>query len=59
MGADDDTWDVTRVIPACALTGQAAGTAAALSGNFPALDLNALQDTLQKDGVVLHESELV
>lgn len=59
MGADDDTWDVTRVIPACAVTGQAAGTAAALSSNFPALDLNALQDALQKDGVVLHESELV
>ncbi len=58
MGADDDTWDVTRVIPACAVTGQAAGTAAALGRDFPALDMLALQKALQADGVVLHERDL-
>ncbi len=58
MGADDETWDVTRVIPACAVTGQAAGTAAALTSDFPLLDLNALQAALRKDGVVLHEKDL-
>ncbi len=30
ISADEAMWDVTRVIPCCAVTGQAAGTAAAL-----------------------------
>jgi len=35
----DSAWDVTRSIPACAVTGQAAGVAAAMSGNgtYPAI----------------------
>ncbi len=31
ISAGDDGWEITRVIPVCALTGQAAGVAAALS----------------------------
>ncbi|NLI22456.1 MAG: FAD-dependent oxidoreductase [Clostridiales bacterium] len=51
-------WDVTRVIPVCALTGQAAGTAAALAleadcpvGRVP---LGTLQQALERHGVRIH-----
>lgn len=52
-------WDVMRVIPCCAVTGEAAGTAAALSQDMTALDIAYLQSVLQKNGVVLHESDIV
>ena len=39
-----------RVIPCCAVTGQAAGTAAALTEDFSALDVKLLQSELIKDG---------
>ena len=55
---DQTLWDVMRVIPCCAVTGQAAGTAAALSDDFTALDIRYLQDTLCKNGVVLHEKDI-
>ena len=51
-------WDVMRVIPCCAVTGEAAGTAAALTNDFTALDVRALQRRLQENGVRLHENEL-
>ncbi len=51
-------WDVMRVIPCCVVTGQAAGTAAALSTDFATLDIKELQAVLQKNGVVLHEKDL-
>ncbi len=54
----DDLWDVMRTIPCCAVTGQAAGTAAAMCDDFANIDLAALQERLVKDGVVLHESDL-
>jgi hypothetical protein len=47
-----------RVIPCCAVTGQAAGTAAAMSDEFENLDIKKLQAQLQKSGVVLHEKDL-
>ena len=31
---NDALWDVMRVIPCCAVTGQAAGTAAAMTDDF-------------------------
>ncbi len=54
---DDRLWDVMRVIPCCAVTGQAAGLAAAISDDFSALDIALLQQKLKKSGVILHESE--
>ena len=54
----DSMWDIMRVIPCCAVTGQAAGTAAAMCDDFTKLDVSKLQDILQKDGVVLHEKDL-
>lgn len=51
-------WDITRVIPVCAVSGQAAGTAAAMTNNFKALSVKKLQKKLKADGVVLHEKDL-
>lgn len=51
-------WDVMRVIPCCAVTGEAAGTAAAMTDDFSALNISELQEVLQKNGVVLHEKDL-
>ena len=56
---DDELWDVMRVIPCCAVTGQAAGIAAAMTDDFSALDVAELQKKLQKIGVVLHESSII
>ena len=56
---DETMWDLMRVIPCCALTGQAAGTAAAMSDDFSKLDVRKLQDVLRKSGVKLHESEIL
>lgn len=51
-------WDVMRVIPCCAVTGQAAGIAAAMSDDFTSLDVSLLQGRLTKRGVVLHEKDI-
>lgn len=51
----DDMWDITRAIPCCAVTGQAAGTAAALWEDVRESDMGMLQDRLMTDGVLLHE----
>ena len=56
--ATEPMWDLMRVIPCCAVTGQAAGTAAALAEDFTKLDITRLQRVLQKNGVVLHENDL-
>ena len=58
-----DAWDAFRVIPAAALTGEIAGTAAFLSiaNNCDPLDLPVpiLRDELKKQGFYFHYSELV
>ena len=51
-------WDVMRVIPCCCVTGQAAGTAAALTDDFTSLDVSFLQARLKERGVRIHETEL-
>lgn len=53
ISVTDAMWDITRVIPVCALSGEAAGTAAALSDDFARMDIAALQALLQKNGVRL------
>ena len=55
---DQRLWDVMRVIPCCAVTGQAAGTAVALSDDLTTLDIKLLQKTLVENGVVLHEKDI-
>ena len=54
----DSMWDIMRVIRCCAVTGQAAGTATAMTDDFSALDISALQEELKHNGVVLHEKDL-
>ena len=54
----DAMWDITRVIPVCAVSGQAVGTALAMTADLTALDIHALQNALREDGVRLHEREL-
>ena len=54
----DGMWDIMRVIPCCAVTGQAAGVAAALTDDFEAMPVSVLQKHLRDGGVVLHECEL-
>lgn len=56
---NDALWDSMRVIPCCAVTGQAAGTAAAMTDDFTALDVSKLQEKLAANGVKLHESEVL
>lgn len=51
-------WDIMRVIPCCAVTGEAAGTAAAMTDDFAALEVAKLQEVLKNSGVVLHENEI-
>ena len=55
---NETLWDVMRVIPCCAVTGQAAGTAAAMTDNFTELNISELQAELKNNGVVLHEKDL-
>ncbi len=54
-------WDLTRVIPPCAVTGEAAGTAAAMFNDLSAIDdsmISALQSEIRKGGSKLHREEL-
>jgi hypothetical protein len=60
ISVTDTMWDISRVIPPCAVTGQAAGTAAALAvktrqgADFSALNMGELRKRLEDEGVLLH-----
>ena len=58
ISASKDAWEATRVIPPAVLTGQAAGTAAAVAikNKCPAgeISIDALQGNLQEADVILH-----
>ena len=57
VSVTDAMWDLTRVIPACAVTGEAAGLAAAMHARDGAApDIAALQKSLVQAGVVLHKT---
>lgn len=53
ISVTDEMWDVTRVIPVCAVSGEAAGAAAAMSSDFANMDIKKLQDYLESCGVRL------
>jgi hypothetical protein len=57
--ADVDAWDLTRAIPVCAVTGEAAGVAAALTDDFASLPVKQLQDALVAKGVKLHLKDMI
>lgn len=54
----EEMWDIMRVIPCCAVTGEAAGIAAAMSDDFTALDIKELQNKLKENGVVIHKEDI-
>lgn len=58
ISVTDELWEITRVIPDCAVTGEAAGVAAAMTDDLTALDISTLQAKLCERGVVLHERDL-
>ncbi len=58
ISSNDAMWDITRVIPVCAVSGEAAGTAAAISNDFTKINISMFQDILVKNGVVLHTKDL-
>lgn len=51
ISVTDAMWDITRVIPVCAVSGQAAGTAAAMFDDFTNADVELLRKKLVSDGV--------
>ncbi|MDP6115026.1 MAG: FAD-dependent oxidoreductase [Planctomycetota bacterium] len=58
ISADTTAWDATRAIPTCAMTGEAAGTVAALSihqtgGNCHEISVSQLQRLLDEHGAIL------
>lgn len=55
----DDMWDIMRVIPCCAVTGEAAGTALALSYDLTGLNVSRLQQRLVQNNVKLHEKDIL
>ena len=55
----ESMWDIMRVIPCCAVTGEAAGIAAAMTDDFGSLDISVLQAELKKQGVKLHLDEIL
>lgn len=58
ISVTDSMWDITRVIPCCAVTGEAAGTAAAIGGDFAKINVAELQERLTAGGAKLHLEEL-
>ncbi len=63
ISADTSIWDLTRAIPTCGLTGEAAGTAAAIAikdtqGKVTEIDIKALQQQLIKQHGILDKKIL-
>lgn len=54
----NDMWDITRVIPVCAQTGEAAGIIAATYQNNDEIDVDRIQKILIERGVKLHLDEV-
>ncbi len=55
----DAMWDIMRVIPCCAVTGEAAGIAAAMCDDMTKIDIEKLQGEIVKRGGVLHEEDIL
>jgi hypothetical protein len=54
ISTDDDMWDISRVIPCCAVTGEAAGIAASMTDDLHKIVVCDLQKKLQNANVKLH-----
>lgn len=58
ISTDEELWDIVRVIPCCAVEGEVAGLAAAMTDDFSAFDVSKLQEKLRERNIPLHEKEL-
>ena len=59
INVDDEMWDVTRAIPACAVTGEASGIAAAIYSEEEAVEIQNLQKRLRDKGQCLFIQEIL
>ena len=59
ISVTDELWDITRVIPTCAVTGEAAGVAASMYNDFSKVDIKVLQAKLRENGIKLHTDEVL
>ncbi len=59
ISVTDKMWDITRVIPCCAVTGESVGVAAAMFEDFSAVEIKKLQNALIEQGVRLHVDEVL
>ena len=57
ISVSDDMWDITRVIPACVVTGEAAGNAAAMCSDFEQISISELQKKILFNGGKIHFSD--
>ena len=57
ISVTDEMWDAARVIPVCAVSCEAVGTAATMAKNFAEVDIAQLQKKLRENGVKLHFEE--
>ena len=59
VSSDEALWDIIRVIPCCAVEGEAVGIAAALTDDFTTLDITAVQERLKARNIPLHEADIL
>lgn len=58
INVNDDMWDITRAIPCCAVSGEAAGLAASMFVDNKNVDVKLLQSKLKKNGQKLFIEEI-
>ena len=59
ISVTDAMWDITRVIPTAAVTGQAAGLMLAVNDDTSKLQIEELQQALHRQQVKLHLEEVL
>lgn len=58
ISVENDLWDLSRVIPVCAVTGEAAGIACTLTDNFFEINVSELQNKIRRRGGKIHFGEV-
>ena len=58
ISVTDAMWDITRVIPVCAVSGEAAGAAAALCSDMHCADVEMIREYLREAGVLVSRNML-
>lgn len=57
--AEESMWDVTRVIPVCAVMGQACGTVSGVYSDFEEVDMKMIQNLLSEREVKIHCTDIL